>query len=318
MTLEQLRTFKMVVESGSLVAAAEKLHKTQPAVTMALQKLESAVGFALFIRDKHRFQLTTEGRLFLQATEQVLLANDRLKSICHLISEGKEAVFRFTYEATTSFELFAEALSACQKQYPDTEMSIFASSRFAALDRLMKGEVDLAISPWFPVFHGLGQFETTLVSDFRVFIVISPKLGYSADKEYDLHELHAIPEVLMPDTNLPFDSGNFRINPGGRRCRVDDIATAKAIIRAGLGWGVLAEQQVADLLASGELHILKIRGFPSAISGEVCALRRRDTSHGPVANFLWQQLQLLASSNKPLVTNHWAKAPLIDSGEGGV
>ena len=41
MTLDQMRMLVQIAESGSLLAAAENLHRTQPTVTVAMQKLEA-------------------------------------------------------------------------------------------------------------------------------------------------------------------------------------------------------------------------------------------------------------------------------------
>ncbi|MDP5214175.1 LysR family transcriptional regulator [Pseudoalteromonas tunicata] len=64
MTLEQIRILAAVVECGSLKKAAEQLHKTQPALSMAMQKLEAELGFLLLDRQHYRLSLTPHGAIF--------------------------------------------------------------------------------------------------------------------------------------------------------------------------------------------------------------------------------------------------------------
>lgn len=66
MTLEQLIVLKAVVQSGSFKAAAEVLHKTQPALSVSIKKLEEELGFELFRRDLYRPILTVQGEYYYQ------------------------------------------------------------------------------------------------------------------------------------------------------------------------------------------------------------------------------------------------------------
>ena len=58
MKLNQLQILDAIVQSASLSAAALKLHKTQPALTLAIKSLETKIGFALLDRSQYRLQLT--------------------------------------------------------------------------------------------------------------------------------------------------------------------------------------------------------------------------------------------------------------------
>jgi DNA-binding transcriptional LysR family regulator len=76
MKLNQLVILDAIVQSASLSGAAQKLHKTQPALTLAIKNLESQIGFELLDRTKYRLQLTEKGRIFHREAQQLLHAND--------------------------------------------------------------------------------------------------------------------------------------------------------------------------------------------------------------------------------------------------
>lgn len=65
MELTQLKYFLAVVNCGKVIDAAEMLHVSQSAVSMAISRLEQELGAELFERKGHRIQLTTYGSLFV-------------------------------------------------------------------------------------------------------------------------------------------------------------------------------------------------------------------------------------------------------------
>ena len=65
MNLNQLTILDAIVQSSSLSQAAVTLHKTQPALTLAIKKLESELGFELLDRNQYRLCLTEKGRIFI-------------------------------------------------------------------------------------------------------------------------------------------------------------------------------------------------------------------------------------------------------------
>ena len=64
MDTELARTFLAIVDSGSFGEAADRLHVTQSTVSSRMQRLEQALGAALFVRNKAGASLTAAGRQF--------------------------------------------------------------------------------------------------------------------------------------------------------------------------------------------------------------------------------------------------------------
>src|SRR5699024_8526946 len=68
----QLQVFMAIADAGSVRAAAERLHLTQPAASMALAELERHLGVTLFTRDRGRVYLNERGRELLPMTREIL------------------------------------------------------------------------------------------------------------------------------------------------------------------------------------------------------------------------------------------------------
>lgn len=72
MNSDQLRQFKAIAETGSLSKAAEQLYVTQPALSMALSKLEDEIARPLFVRKGKSLQITENGIKLLEYANRVI------------------------------------------------------------------------------------------------------------------------------------------------------------------------------------------------------------------------------------------------------
>lgn len=82
MEFKQLEMFVAVAAERSIHRAAEKVFRTQPAVSMALSKLEQEVGSCLFHRARNRrFQLTRAGEVLHEYAKQMLALRDEAAAV---------------------------------------------------------------------------------------------------------------------------------------------------------------------------------------------------------------------------------------------
>ncbi|MCD8162345.1 MAG: LysR family transcriptional regulator [Synergistaceae bacterium] len=79
MELTQLTQFKTIAECDTLTQAAQKLHISQPALSVMLKKLEGELGVSLFYRNKNRIELNSAGELVLIHAKAVLERAERMK-----------------------------------------------------------------------------------------------------------------------------------------------------------------------------------------------------------------------------------------------
>ena len=120
MELMQLEMFVAVVEEGSVHRAADKVCRTQPAVSIALKKLGIEVGSPLFHR-KHRFdyQLTPTGEiLYSYATRLLCLRNEAVAALRELANLSRGAVTAASPgQVTALLTLEERALCVTDKNY---------------------------------------------------------------------------------------------------------------------------------------------------------------------------------------------------------
>lgn len=71
MNFSQVRAFHAVAETGSITGAAEKLHVTQPAITLQLKALHEHYGIGLTFEKGRKIELTAEGKALFLITQRL-------------------------------------------------------------------------------------------------------------------------------------------------------------------------------------------------------------------------------------------------------
>ena len=91
---DQLRSFLAIVDSGSFTKAAERVHKTQSAVSMHIRRLEEQLGCALFVKQGRGARLTEEGEKLIEFARRIVqveagaLRLPRIGFLIHVGSSG--------------------------------------------------------------------------------------------------------------------------------------------------------------------------------------------------------------------------------------
>lgn len=66
-----LRTYLIIIQSGGISRAAERMQVTQPAVSLALKRLEDTLEAKLIIRHNHLFEMTEAGNKVYRHAVQI-------------------------------------------------------------------------------------------------------------------------------------------------------------------------------------------------------------------------------------------------------
>ena len=291
MTLEQLRVLQKIVELGSLKAAANALHKTQPALSMAIKKLEQQYNITLLDRSQYRLSLTAQGDIFFRHAQQILLGADQLDSLGHQLAQGNEPVLKIAYNPVFAISTISDVLLECQRQFPLTEFQIITGSRFSALEQIKNNEVDIAISAWFHVFHGIADFITQPLGEFEIVLAVSPKLASSADIKTTA-DLNQYPAINLIQTSFSFDNDRLSLSSAKQQVKTKDIHTLKALLLAGLGTALIPRPLISQELADGSLELISLSDAETNLSGEVRLIRNAECTLGPVGKFLWNSLKI--------------------------
>ena len=291
MKLQQLQMLNALAETGSLQGAADRLHRTQAAVSMGLRKLEETAGFALFDRDGYRLALTNRGEQFLRQARELLRQQARLRSLTEQLRAGAESQLRISYDHTCSPRLLFSAMQAVQQQFTATELLVSGDSQLRSLRAVREGEADLALVPWLPIFRQHGDFETRRVQPFELIVAIAPGLaarygGVPQQRE----QLLELPMLIPQDQDVGINLDRLLRKPGQQRIRVNDSVAQRELLLAELGWGIIPVGLVQDALAQQRLVAVEIPDFMNHVHLEIHLVRSAERIAGPANQLVWQRV----------------------------
>jgi len=145
MDLRKLTIFRAVAERGSFTRAAEQLHMAQPAVSIAVRKLEQELDLLLFHRQDKGIQLTAEGRALRRHADRVLEAVRDAQLEMDELRGLRKGEVRIGIPSMLGSYYFPEILMAFKQRYPDLNLSVEEAGTRDIQRRIDAGELDMGI-----------------------------------------------------------------------------------------------------------------------------------------------------------------------------
>ena len=257
--LDLLRTFSAVAETGSFTAAAERVARTQSAVSMQIKRLEEAVGRRVFERTSRSLALTGEGRILADYARRMLSLND--ESLQRLARPFVAGLARL---GVTEYFVPAELptlLSRFAAAHPGVRLDVrMGLSRDLRAD-LHAGKLDAAIV----------RLDGKHASDPQP-LWREPQV-WAAASAWEEDRAAPLPLVVLPPGCVLREFALGTLERQGRDSRIayvgSSMASVQAAVVAGLGVSILARSSVTEGMKivsgkrwpnPGELHIGVLRG----------------------------------------------------------
>jgi LysR family pca operon transcriptional activator len=143
--MRHLLAFVETVRGGSLKAAAERIHLTQPAVSKTLKDLEHILGVALLKRGRGGIELTREGAVFRHFAEQSMVSLGHGLAGLDALERGTEAPLRLGALPSVAADLLPDAVIQFAELSPTNPVSVEDGQIGALIDRLRSGDLDLVV-----------------------------------------------------------------------------------------------------------------------------------------------------------------------------
>lgn len=145
MDLRSLNYFTVVARELNFSRAAEKLCMSQPPLSNCIHQLEEELGVTLFVRGKRSLTLTDAGQLLLRRSEQLLDLASRTRD--EMTGFGKNlsgTLFIDSVEGRAAF-ITARLIAGFMEEFPEVRYELWNGSGDDVIDRLHRGQSDLAI-----------------------------------------------------------------------------------------------------------------------------------------------------------------------------
>lgn len=222
---------------GSLSAAAQQLNVSQPALSTALTRVESHLGYPLFIRRRGAaMALTPQGRRFIEQAEDVLKSAARIEA-SDTIGHGATHLRLGCFSDLAPFHL-ASALRHLQASLPNVTTSYTVGPFESLLSNLIDGQIDIAIT------YDLGMdagFSRVPLFENRAGAILSPDHALAKREQVTFSELERHPLILSSEgLSAQHILGLFRrhgLNPVVAH-RAESLETQRSLAAQGEGVGI--------------------------------------------------------------------------------
>lgn len=155
MDLRDLGYFETIAELGHLGQAAALLHRTQPALSKCLQRLEDELQADLFARVGRRIELTPMGTLLLERARHVRRTMEETTRELNDFANGAIGHVRIGSAATTAEFLLPRVSEVLIREAPAITMELQIGMNDVLHDHLRAGQLDLVIGPLIEERDGL-------------------------------------------------------------------------------------------------------------------------------------------------------------------
>lgn len=294
MNLDQLEAVLAIIEKGSFRAAAEHLHKSQPALSASIKNLEEEFDIQIFDRSEYRPKLTEVGSVFINSAKKTLEASqDTLKIAKELGIKKAETKIKIAIDPLVSIDAIEAIAQECARPVVPVVLILEKTVMEGSHSMLLEGLVDLALAP-LPTEDS--TIEKIIIEKIVLIPVVSRKLLQEKRKP-DEAFLKKNAQVFVYNKDFESQSEDLTPNPiydgGGPKIYVPDHFTKLNLIKNGLGWGRISQKEFEE---SSDLVIID-KKICTPLELELCLMRSRHRPLGPIARAIWNVFKKMNSKN---------------------
>lgn len=263
MELHTLQVFLAVATERSFSRAAEKLLRTQPAVSLALQRLENELGEKLIDRSGKDLILTDAGRSVLEYARRFQsLQLEMDNSLAELRDKGAGRLAIGANESTTLYLL--RHIQRYRELYPKVKVQVRRSLSSKIPDELIDGNLELGVISYDP---GDERIRSKIIYNDSLALIVSPQHRLAGKKAVSIGDLGSetfiAHNVLSPYRDLvlrEFQAHKVALNMW---VEMPTIEAIRKLVQADMGVAFLprmcVEQEIEQKLVCEvkvkELHV---------------------------------------------------------------
>lgn len=145
MDIKDIKNFLMIVEEGSINAAAKRLHIAQPPLSRQLKRLEEELGIRLIERGKRKVQLTTAGCLLHNRAEQLLGQIDNIIKEMRESDAGTHGTLSIGTVTSSGAIILPRVVRAFRNSFPGVKFQLWEGETKRITELLNRGSIEIGI-----------------------------------------------------------------------------------------------------------------------------------------------------------------------------
>ncbi len=259
MDLSELQVFLTVAREGSFSRAAERLYRTQPAVSLTIRKLEDGLGQPLFVRGARPVRMTDAGTLLRDYAERLINLRDEVKKgLSELTGLNRGELSLGVNES--SIHALLPALGQFRKLHPGIQIRVHRMFSRDIPHEVLNYRLDLGAVSFVPREAQLQAME--ILKD-ELTLVVPPKHPLAKRKEVDVTDLenesfvaHSVESPFRRRVIELFGRNRATLN---MPIEMPTIESIKRFVQMGMGVAIVPRMCVAWEIHHGWMKEVKVR-----------------------------------------------------------
>jgi len=283
MELYALQVFYTVATEKSFSRAAEKLNRTQPAISLAVQRLEHELGEKLLDRTGKEILVTDAGQILLEFARRFENVQRELQvSLAELRDNAAGRLVIGANESTTLYLL--RHIQRYRRLYPKVKVQVRRSLSSKIPNQLIDGDLELGAISYDPVDDRLAM--TEIYVDHLAFVV-SPQHRFAGREKVSIRELgmetfiaHNVVSPYRESVLREFQRHRVTLNMD---VEMPTVETIRKLVQRSEGVAFLPRMCVEQELEQGTLHEVEVEELHVERKIRLAYPARRALSHAAKA-----------------------------------
>lgn len=264
MNFHQLEYFICAAEHLNFTKAARECFISQTAMTQQMQALEKTLGVQLFVRDKHRIELTSAGSVYLKEAKAILRRSDEAMRLARMASKGMDGELTIGFISGFGQSDCYGLLRGFHEAFPNIKLKFLRNTMSGLMESLHKGECDVAfmVQPHQRSYESLSHL---YIRSYPVFVVMPRSNPLSEKKEIECRELKEEAFIIMQPAARSRDEMEEMLWVYQRGDFLPQVIavekepeTIMLMVSLGMGVSLLPEYVVRPYTKNEELAILPV------------------------------------------------------------
>src|SRR5215212_3452795 len=284
MEMTQLEFFLQVIAEGSFSKAADAVGRTQPAVSIAVRRLEEEVGAPLFDRSQKSPTLTETGAVIQDYAQRILALRDQARGAVAELRTLRRCFVGVGANESTSLYLLPQVILAFRERHPEIKVEIYRHVSERLPREVLERNVDFAVLAFEPTDRDLESF--SVLRD-ELALILNPSHPLAARDEVTVEELGGesflAHNVRTGSRNKVIEAFAEHHTPLNITLELATVETIKRFVQLNVGLAFVPRMCVREELERGTLASVPVRDLSYARTLWVTHRRNATFSHAAAA-----------------------------------
>lgn len=280
MDLSQLEIFLSIAEEKSFSRAAEKMLRTQPAISIAIKRLEEELGEPLFDRSSKNGAMTEAGKILLSYAQRMLNLRDEAKESINELRGMFRGRLTIGANESTSLYLLPPLLMEYRKRHPQIKIAVFRNVSEKIPLEVQERNLDFGFLSYDPMHP---QLQSVEIHRDELVLVVPPKHPLARQKQITVKDLgeeqFVAHNVKTPSRTKIFELFAQNRTPLNICLELATLETIKEFVLLDAGIAILPRLAVEAEINSGKLVEVQVKGMKIEKTLRLVYRREQSLSH---------------------------------------